>query len=205
MQTIDLSDLSVICGLWTCHYLFWSNVYIPRLSNCLMSIHVFIVRCVGGSKALPVLHSSYRTVFERDCAVWRTARRGRPNLCFSKVWRTQQRVRQPGEPQDAFASCFNPLASAKIGRTLAQFLNGTVLYDGRQGESGRTFAFPRFGERVRQPGEPQDAFASCFNPLASAKIGRSILTLAACGLSPVDSPRLLPGAFESPTSTINLL
>ena len=51
----------------------------------------------------------------------------------------------------------------------------------------------------------QDAFASCFNPLASAKIGRSILTLAACGLSPVDSLRLLPGAFESPTSTINLL
>ena len=45
----------------------------------------------------------------------------------------------------------------------------------------------------------------CFNPLASAKIGRSILTLAACGLSPVDSLRLLPGAFESPTSTINLL
>ena len=45
-------------------------------------------------------------------------------------------------------------------------------------------------------------FASCFNPLASAKIGRSILTLAACGLSPL---RLLPGAFESPTSTINLL
>ena len=30
-------------------------------------------------------------------------------------------------------------------------------------------------------------------------------TLAACGLSPVDSLRLLPGAFESPTSTINLL
>ena len=43
------------------------------------------------------------------------------------------------------------------------------------------------------------------NLLASAKIGRSILTLAACGLSPVDSLRLLPGAFESPTSTINLL
>ena len=60
-------------------------------------------------------------------------------------------------------------------------------------------------QRVRQPGERQDAFASCFNPLASAKIGRSILTLAACGLSPVDSLRLLPGAFESPTSTINLL
>ena len=35
---------------------------------------------------------------------------------------------------------------AKIGQTLAQFLNGTVLYDGRQGEGGRTFAFPRFGE-----------------------------------------------------------
>ena len=60
----------------------------------------------------------------------------------------------------------------------------------------------RTQQRVRQPGEPQDAFASCFNPLASAKIGRSILTLAACGL---DSLRLLPGAFESPTSTINLL
>ena len=45
-------------------------------------------------------------------------RRGRPNLRFSKVWRTQQRVRQPGEPQDAFASCFNPLASAKIGRSI---------------------------------------------------------------------------------------
>ena len=28
----------------------------------------------------------------------------------------------------------------------SQFLNGTVLYDGRQGEGGRTFAFPRFGE-----------------------------------------------------------
>ena len=63
----------------------------------------------------------------------------------------------------------------------------------------------RTQQHVRQPGEPQDAFASCFNPLASAKIGRSILTLAACGLSPVDSLRLLPGAFESPTSTINLL
>ena len=35
---------------------------------------------------------------------------------------------------------------AKIGRTLAQFLNRTVLYDGRQGEGGRTFAFARFGE-----------------------------------------------------------
>ena len=47
-----------------------------------------------------------------------TARRGRPNVCFSKVWRTQQRVRQPGEPQDTLASCFNPLASAKIGRSI---------------------------------------------------------------------------------------
>ena len=45
-----------------------------------------------------------------------------------------------------FCNCFNRLASAKIGRTLSQFLNGTVLYDGRQGEGGRTFAFPRFGE-----------------------------------------------------------
>ena len=31
-------------------------------------------------------------------------------------------------------------------RHTEQFLNGTVLYDGRQGEGGRTFAFPRFGE-----------------------------------------------------------
>ena len=45
-----------------------------------------------------------------------------------------------------FCKLFNPLVSAKIGQTLAQFLNGTVLYDGRQGEGGRTFAFPRFGE-----------------------------------------------------------
>ena len=48
-------------------------------------------------------------------------------------------------------------------------------------------------------------FANCFNPLASAKIGRSISTLAMCDLSQVDLLRLLPGAFESPTSTINLL
>ena len=81
--------------------------------------------------------------------------------------------------------------------------DGTVLYDGWQGEGGRTFAFSkvwRAHQRVRQPGEPQDA--NCFNPRASAKISRSISTLAAC---PVDSLRLLPGAFESPTSTINLL
>ena len=33
-------------------------------------LHIdIIVRCVGGSKAPPVLHSSYRTDFERDCAV----------------------------------------------------------------------------------------------------------------------------------------
>ena len=30
------------------------------------------------------------------------------NLRFSKVWRAHQ-----GEPQDAFANCFNSLASAK--------------------------------------------------------------------------------------------
>ena len=48
-------------------------------------------------------------------------------------------------------------------------------------------------------------FENCLNPLASAKIGWSISTLAACGLSPVDSLRLLPGAFELPTSTINQL
>ena len=35
----------------------------------LVAILGFIVRCVGGSKAPPVLHSSYRTDFERDCAV----------------------------------------------------------------------------------------------------------------------------------------
>ena len=35
----------------------------------IVHVHVFIVRCVGGSKAPPVLHSSYRTDFERDCAV----------------------------------------------------------------------------------------------------------------------------------------
>ena len=29
----------------------------------------YVVCCVGGSKAPPVLHSSYRTVFEQDCAV----------------------------------------------------------------------------------------------------------------------------------------
>ena len=39
--------------------------------------------------------------------------------------------------------------------------------------------------------------------LQPARERGSILTLAACGLSPVDSLRLLPGAFESPTSTIN--
>ena len=43
-----------------------------------------------------------------------------------------------------FCKLFQP--AREIGRTLAQFLNGTVLYDGRQGEGGRTFAFPRFGE-----------------------------------------------------------
>ena len=31
-------------------------------------------------------------------------------------------------------------------RHTEQILNGTVLYDGRQGEGGRTFAFLRFGE-----------------------------------------------------------
>ena len=45
-----------------------------------------------------------------------------------------------------FCKLFQPARERKIGRTLAQFLNGTVLYDGRQGEGGRTFAFPRFGE-----------------------------------------------------------
>ena len=33
------------------------------------TIVLVIVRCVGGSKAPPVLHSSYRTDFERDRAV----------------------------------------------------------------------------------------------------------------------------------------
>ena len=80
-----------------------------------------------------------------------------------------------------------------------QFLNGTVLYDGWQGVGGRTFKVWRTHQRVRQPREPQDA---CFNPLTSVKIGQSILTLATCDLSRVDSLRLLPGAFESPTSTV---
>ena len=31
-------------------------------------------------------------------------------------------------------------------RHIEQFLNGTVLYNGRQGEGSRTFAFPSFGE-----------------------------------------------------------
>ena len=31
-------------------------------------------------------------------------------------------------------------------RHTEQILNGTVLYDGRQGDGGRTFAFLRFGE-----------------------------------------------------------
>ena len=31
-------------------------------------------------------------------------------------------------------------------RHTEQILNGTVLYDGGQGEGGRTFAFSRFGE-----------------------------------------------------------
>ena len=163
----------------------WS-ASLPRTTrkpaSCSRRIFRIIVRCVGGSKAPPVLHSSYRTHFERDCAVWRTARRRRPNLRFSKVWRAHQRVRQPGEPQDAFESCFNPLASAKIGRTLAQFLNGTVLYHrtARRGRPNLRFSKVwRTQQRVRQPGERQDAFATCFNPRASAKIGRSILTLAA--------------------------
>ena len=106
------------------------------------TVGLFIVRCVGGSKAPPVLYLSYRT-----------------------------------------------------------FLKGTVLYDGRQGDGAKPSLFQgwRAHQRVRQPGEPQDTFANCFNPLASAKIGRSISTLAACDLK----LWLLPGAFESPTSTIN--
>ena len=42
--------------------------YVCVIVGC-FSTFVFIVRCVGGSKAPPVLHSSYRTDFERDCAV----------------------------------------------------------------------------------------------------------------------------------------
>ena len=42
---------------------------IPSIDHTAAVITAFIVRCVGGSKAPPVLHSSYRTVFERDCAV----------------------------------------------------------------------------------------------------------------------------------------
>ena len=48
-------------------------------------------------------------------------------------------------------------------------------------------------------------FCKLLQPARERENCRSILTLAACGLSPVDSLRLLPGAFESPTSTINLL
>ena len=99
-------------------------------------LKILIVICVGESKAPPVLYSSYRTVFDR-----------------------------------------------------------TVLYDGRQGEGSRTSLFQGLPSSPAQPGEPQNVFANCFNPLTSAKIGRSILTLAApawCN-------------DESPTSTINLL
>ena len=50
---------------------FGVNVNVERRGPYYVCIHicVFIVRCVGGSKAPPVLHSSYRTDFERDCAV----------------------------------------------------------------------------------------------------------------------------------------
>ena len=48
-------------------------------------------------------------------------------------------------------------------------------------------------------------FCKLLQPARERENRPSILTLAACGLSPVDSLRLLPGAFESPTSTINLL
>ena len=48
-------------------------------------------------------------------------------------------------------------------------------------------------------------FCKLLQPARERENRRSILTLAACGLNPVDSLRLLPGAFESPTSTINLL
>ena len=49
------------------------STYILHTSMCIY-VHInattlLIVRCVGGSKAPPVLHSSYRTDFERDCAV----------------------------------------------------------------------------------------------------------------------------------------
>ena len=48
-------------------------------------------------------------------------------------------------------------------------------------------------------------FCKLLQPARERENRQSILTLAACGLSPVDSLRFLPGAFESPTSTINLL
>ena len=101
---------------------------------------------------------------------------------------------------------FQPASERENRPDTRTVLNGTVLYDGRQGEGGRTFAFPRFGELSSEATRRATIrFACCFNPIASTKIGWSILTLAACGLSPVDSLMLLPGAFESPTSTINLL
>ena len=39
---------------------------------------------------------------------------GRPNLRFSKVWRAHYRVRQPEEPQDAFANCSRARKSAGL-------------------------------------------------------------------------------------------
>ena len=121
---------------------------------CLHS-HTTIMLYVGGNIGVGLLYVAWADQRHRQCCIRHTEHflngtvlydGRRPNLRFSKVWRAHQRVRQPGEPQDAFTNCFSPLTSAKIGRTLAQFLNGTVLYDGRQGEGGRTFAFPRFGE-----------------------------------------------------------
>ena len=44
-------------------------VSVQEAIGCVYAVATFIVRCVGGSKAPPVLHSSYRTDFERDCAV----------------------------------------------------------------------------------------------------------------------------------------
>ena len=174
---------------------------------CLHS-HTTIMLYIGGNIGVGLLYVAWADQRHRQCCIRHTEHflngtvlydGRRPNLRFSKVWRAHQRVRQPGEPQDA---CFSPLTSAKIGRTLAQFLNGTVLYDGRARRGRPNLRFSKVWPTQQHVRQPQDAFASCFNPLASAKIGRSILTLAACDLSPVDSLRLLPGAFESPTSLL---
>ena len=47
----------------TCMYIVCIHIYICTCTciYIIIYIHMFIVFCVGGSKALPVLYSSYRT------------------------------------------------------------------------------------------------------------------------------------------------